>query len=186
MTTSKRDKIGGKRSTFDTAVGETERILGHSCRQSPKSTECLTHIIEPHCTCVKMSPRLLTGVSHMSEKKWRKSTFKSLARPDLPPVSKGWEQRASVLGARTLLVAPGLTTRSKKLLATKGIATTNILPRIELMMKGARKAPSFDMRFIKEWALPRVFAANAATDDDSFFASPDSCTNLKLGPHHAR
>ena len=32
-------------------------------------------------------------------------------------------QRASLLGARTLLGAPGLTTRSKKLLGTKGIAT---------------------------------------------------------------
>ena len=30
-----------------------------------------------------------------------------------------------LLGARTLLGAPGLTTRSKKLLGTKGIATSN-------------------------------------------------------------
>ena len=31
--------------------------------------------------------------------------------------------RASLLGARTLLGPPGLTTRNKKLLGTKGIAT---------------------------------------------------------------
>ena len=33
------------------------------------------------------------------------------------------EQRASLLEARTLLGAPGLTTRNEKLLGTKGIAT---------------------------------------------------------------
>ena len=37
------------------------------------------------------------------------------------------ERRASLLFARTLLVAPGLTTRSKKLLVTKGIATSSVL-----------------------------------------------------------
>ena len=37
------------------------------------------------------------------------------------------EQRASLLGARTLLGAPGLTTRSKKLLRAKGIATSSVL-----------------------------------------------------------
>ena len=33
--------------------------------------------------------------------------------------------RAPLLGTRTLLVAPGITTRSKKLLGAKGIATRN-------------------------------------------------------------
>ena len=44
-----------------------------------------------------------------------------------------WEQRASLLGARTLLVAPGITTSNKPLvtrallLGTKGITTRSIL-----------------------------------------------------------
>ena len=42
--------------------------------------------------------------------------------------------RASLLGARTLLGAPGHTTRSKKLLGTKGIATRN--------KEAARSAPA--------------------------------------------
>ena len=56
--------------------------------------------------------------------------FKSTRKQDLADLkhqeeSKNIGWRPSLLGARTLLGAPGLTTRSKKLLVTRGIATSN-------------------------------------------------------------
>ena len=41
------------------------------------------------------------------------------------PAAEEISPGTSLLGARTLLVAPGLTTSNKKLLGTKGIATSN-------------------------------------------------------------
>ena len=88
---------------------------------------------------------------------------------------------ASLLGARTLLGAPGRTTRSKKLLGAKGIAT-----RSDRTLLGAPH-PVRGERHLRIWALApvlRLLLSSPATDPVSWSATISACEKAGLRIRH--